>query len=358
MALQALEPRLKYGNVAAVWRRRVKVRCCRSRARRPYPTLQSALSLNLCSESKLPTSINIQRVLQAVGETGSLPATPRSSKPFLSRNPSTNTITQSRAQPSSPRQGSLRALRGSSGSQRRPPRPTLNIESSQEGEDESAVRHDGADVSQSESDVEPSTLARSSKVTRRPPLGKKPTFSGVGADSDGDVDEDDEESSGEGYLPFAAAASSKPLSRDDPAATLRGSPKRQTATPHMQAGSNKSKTVKPPPPESSESSASSAQPRTQSQDDLTDRNASKGTRAPRQRGPLSPKQRAQLAQLSPPYKSGSEASPSMGSSFSDLDELSVTQSALEEALMSNMQHGSIAMGSRMSSLRDALGRKQ
>lgn len=47
----------------------------------------------------------------------------------------------------------------------------------------------------------------------------------------------------------------------------------------------------------------------------------------------------------------------MGSSFSDLDDLSVTQSALEEALLSNMQHGSIGMGSRMSSLRDALGRK-
>ena len=49
----------------------------------------------------------------------------------------------------------------------------------------------------------------------------------------------------------------------------------------------------------------------------------------------------------------------MGSSFSDLDDASVTQSALEDALLSNMQHGSIGMGmgSRMSSLRDALGRK-
>ena len=48
----------------------------------------------------------------------------------------------------------------------------------------------------------------------------------------------------------------------------------------------------------------------------------------------------------------------MGSSFSDLDDTSVTQSALEDALLSNIQNGgSIGMGSRMSSLREALGKK-
>lgn len=48
----------------------------------------------------------------------------------------------------------------------------------------------------------------------------------------------------------------------------------------------------------------------------------------------------------------------MGSSFSDLDDASVTQSALEDALMSNMRHqGGSTMASRMSSLRDALGRR-
>ncbi len=38
----------------------------------------------------------------------------------------------------------------------------------------------------------------------------------------------------------------------------------------------------------------------------------------------------------------SDGTPSMGSSFSDLDDASVTQSALEEALLSNMQHGGMA----------------
>ncbi|KAJ5111051.1 hypothetical protein N7532_001586 [Penicillium argentinense] len=58
-----------------------------------------------------------------------------------------------------------------------------------------------------------------------------------------------------------------------------------------------------------------------------------------------------------PQKSGvngSSGTPSMGSSFSDLDGLdtSVTQSALEEALMSNMQQG--GMASRMSTISQAL----
>lgn len=42
----------------------------------------------------------------------------------------------------------------------------------------------------------------------------------------------------------------------------------------------------------------------------------------------------------------------MGSSFSDLDDASVTQSALEEALARDMQHGGVA--SRMSTISQAL----
>ena len=52
-------------------------------------------------------------------------------------------------------------------------------------------------------------------------------------------------------------------------------------------------------------------------------------------------------------REGSEGSPSMGSSFSDLEDASVTQSALEEALASNMQAGG-GMASRMSSISQAL----
>ena len=47
----------------------------------------------------------------------------------------------------------------------------------------------------------------------------------------------------------------------------------------------------------------------------------------------------------------------MGSSFSDLDDASVTQSALEEALMSNMGNnggGNASVASRVSGLSQAL----
>lgn len=70
--------------------------------------------------------------------------------------------------------------------------------------------------------------------------------------------------------------------------------------------------------------------------------------------PLSPHQQAALAAaagLSPRLRRtgnigghGSDTSPSMGSSFSDLDDASVTQSALEEALLSGMGNTTMTMG--------------
>ena len=60
---------------------------------------------------------------------------------------------------------------------------------------------------------------------------------------------------------------------------------------------------------------------------------------------LSPRQRRAV-------KEGSDGSPSMGSSFSDLDDASLTQSALEEALANDMTHGGVA--SKMSTISQAL----
>ncbi|KAE8410585.1 hypothetical protein BDV36DRAFT_302610 [Aspergillus pseudocaelatus] len=73
--------------------------------------------------------------------------------------------------------------------------------------------------------------------------------------------------------------------------------------------------------------------------------------------PLSSSRRRELAHLSPQRlnasgRDASDGTPSMGSSYSDLDDASVTQSALEEALLSNMQHG--GMASRMSTISQAL----
>lgn len=70
--------------------------------------------------------------------------------------------------------------------------------------------------------------------------------------------------------------------------------------------------------------------------------------------PLSPREQAALAAaagLSPRLRKtgekgghASDTSPSMGSSFSDLDDASVTQSALEEALLSGMGNTTMTMG--------------
>ncbi|KAJ6446898.1 mitochondrial import receptor subunit or translocase domain-containing protein [Purpureocillium lavendulum] len=71
-------------------------------------------------------------------------------------------------------------------------------------------------------------------------------------------------------------------------------------------------------------------------------------REPKGTGPLSPRRTAELAGRSPGGKAkagsreGSDGTPSMGSSFSDLDDASVTQSALEDALASQMNRGAIS----------------
>ncbi|PLB41626.1 multidomain presynaptic cytomatrix related protein [Aspergillus candidus] len=150
---------------------------------------------------------------------------------------------------------------------------------------------------------------------------------------DDDADDDDDE-------PPLLLALSCDADGPDPAdrelgETLRLNARPQTHTPRRSLAT-----------ESSASSASSSVPAV-----LPNR------RRLHQSSPRRPRPTAELARLSPrrSVASGRETSdgtPSMGSSFSDLDDASVTQSALEEALLSNMQHG--GMASRMSTISQAL----
>lgn len=275
----------------------------------------------------MPAPINTLKGMPGAAGEGSSPGTPRSAHPTISRTPSTTTVTQSRLLAGSGKQPLPRAFRSSSGSQRRPPAPTRPTSALQD-DDEYALGHDGPSDSASE-DEPPSR----SQAFRRPPTGKKPALKTLS--SDGDAEDDEEDSSG-GYLPFAAAAPK--AGKDDPTATLRGSPRKQNPpTPHPPG---KGKARDDPPPESSASSASSAQPPPSSSESAT------SNRQQDRPGPISPKHRAQLTNLSPRSgKDGSEGERSMGSSFSDLDDASVTQSALEDALLSGMQHGNVSMGS-------------
>lgn len=197
------------------------------------------------------------------------------------------------------------------------------------------------------SEEEPRSAISRSQAFRRPPITSRSkvkqqsTLGTLGSDGD---EEDEDEDSGGGYLPFATNSAGK-----DPAATLRSSPKRaafasqpsQAPKPIRQDTGGTTTTTTTTTESSASSATFSPPPRT--------------TQPPSSSRPqtaLSPRQRAAL------HSADDSHSPSMGSSFSDLDvDASITQSALEEALMSNMraQGGStMTMGSRMSSLRDAL----
>lgn len=230
--------------------------------------------------------------------------------------------------------------------------------------------------SDSDSDDDSLPMTRS-QAFRRPPVPPKSKPSLQTLVSDDDADDDD--SPGD-YLPFATT--SKSIGKDDPAATLRGAPRRpippqssdavattsrpgtrdaplRPATESSASSATSESTFLSRAPHarrlSNPSSASLAQARTAS----PTRRASDDSGAPRSAHPLSPRHRAQLASLSPRrQRDGSDGTPSMGSSFSDLDDASVTQSALEEALLSNVRNqGGSTMAGRMSSLRDVLGRR-
>ncbi|KAL4884778.1 hypothetical protein BJY04DRAFT_170424 [Aspergillus karnatakaensis] len=160
-------------------------------------------------------------------------------------------------------------------------------------------------------------------------------------------DDDDDDDESPAFLPLSRGTGSVShgTSRHDLSATLRteqegiSGPQRRATGVHRTLG--KSTTT-----ESSASSVSSGAPVISSH-----------TQRRNHVHHPSPRRAADLARMSPRRSnvSGrdiSDGTPSMGSSFSDLDDTSVTQSMLEEALLSNMQHG--GMASRMSTISQAL----
>ncbi|KAJ9402138.1 hypothetical protein DTO282F9_902 [Paecilomyces variotii] len=159
-------------------------------------------------------------------------------------------------------------------------------------------------------------------------------------------DEEDDEDDSPAFLPLPRGSEpgSREAQRSDLNATLRlehhqhpGAQRRET-TEHVPL--SKQTTMM-----SSASSASSGVAVGMPQEGRRRSSYALGALSPQRAAHLSPRRRAAAA---------NEASdtPSMGSSFSDLDDASVTQSALEEALLSNMQHG--GMASRMSTISQAL----
>ncbi|PLB52541.1 hypothetical protein P170DRAFT_434265 [Aspergillus steynii IBT 23096] len=154
-------------------------------------------------------------------------------------------------------------------------------------------------------------------------------------------DDDEDEDESPAFVPLSPEL--EPAQREAPVSDLNATLRDEPADARRRMVNPSQVQRQPFTTESPASSISSGYP------------ADRRRRADQGSGPLSPR-RTELG-YSPrrSVTSGREASdgtPSMGSSYSDLDDASVTQSALEEALMSNMQHG--GMASRMSTFSQAL----
>jgi hypothetical protein len=314
--------------------------------------------------------------------------------PPLSRTPSTSTVTQSRPQavPSSPRQPIQRSFRhslnpyapsklGTAVDSKSPDlhSPTDHPKSSVSSPE---VSNSSSSSSSDSDDVLP--MGRSRLFPRRP----NSRFHAQKKSPLGDHDEESSEEDSPTFLPFAGS-SRQP---NDPSATLReAEPRRAPAKPPSK---EKMRSSRPPDSEQDELSAtSSTSPSKPTHSTLPTREKGKSkvvlsssassaasSAAPHQQGPnrrplsgvtISPRHRTELARLqspgrlSPSLRPGtagtgkdvaaqqSDGTPSMGSSFSDLDDTSITQSALEEALASNLRHGGASRLSNFSTLGNA-----
>ncbi|EKD16757.1 uncharacterized protein L3040_006259 [Drepanopeziza brunnea f. sp. 'multigermtubi'] len=253
------------------------------------------------------------------------PSTPiRTMAPPFSRTSSANTTTTSRNLPqpqTSPRPQQATTVRRSLSPAHKPRPPPVDSSPA---------------LSPSSSSSSDSPLPHQSRLLRNRPRYTKKDAQG----SLDPVDSDDEEPA---FMPIA---------HQDPSATLRGDPRTITRkTPHGHSHTaSKRKQDLGVMSQTSDSSASS----TPATGAYRRQDVAKGMRD-RPVGPLSPRRTAELAGQKASGK-GSDGTPSMGSSFSDLDDASVTQSALEEALASNMQAGG-GMASRMSTISQALRSK-
>lgn len=291
--------------------------------------------------SRAPSSLSIRSRDSPVARTDVVGGTGTPSmRPELSRTPSAATVTQSRPflPPSSPRQPVQRSFRSTATSRRTETTPlpaatdspTTAAAASPPASESTSTSSSSADE---DSDAPP---ARQSQLFRRPPpfqRHKKTKTALADVDDTGEDSGDDSPT----FLPFAAAKGGDGTQqpREDISATLRdnaATPPRTTRTHPSNivavqtARANTSATARgkgkqPVHTGKLESSASS----------VSSTAATPGATAPseaaqqhrRQLDALSPRHRAELARLSPrrqgTARDGSDGTPSMGSSFSDLD---------------------------------------
>ncbi|KFX87451.1 hypothetical protein V490_08241 [Pseudogymnoascus sp. VKM F-3557] len=291
------------------------------------------------SQQQTPSALSIRRDSPApnVDGGGQYPAG-RAGAPQISRTSSSNTTTQIQSRhtiiPSSPNLAKAQLHGRSMSPLSRARRPSNVINTAHPHGSSRPTPLSPASVleSSSEESSSDSDLPVQSRMLRRPPRR-------LHHSEDGD---DDEESPT--FLPFTTTAkpptaynpSSAAVHEDATEVSHRKKPSETILRSHT-----------------SDSSASST-----AQNHPPSHRDPKQARGMAGAGPIPGRRTAELAGRSPVSKGKehgmgreSDGTPSMGSSFSDLDDASVTQSALEEALLSNMQHG--GMASKMSNFSHA-----
>ncbi|KAI0522217.1 hypothetical protein F5B22DRAFT_593336 [Xylaria bambusicola] len=245
----------------------------------------------------------------------SMRSTPR---PVPTRNSSTNTASYTTRNLGGGTKGSSKS--GTDLQRRLTSLPiTTNVDDQDDKEYQETDPNSPGPAESSSATSSSSSSPAQSRIIRRPPRcqgNEGPSFAG----------DDDDEDEDPAFLPYRPQNSGATSGQSDLGATLRGDTRdsgKRTVKGSGRDHIHHSQT--------SDSSASSAP-------------VSRSTHGRRINGPLSPRRTLELAGRSPggkakTYSRDSDGTPSMGSSFSDLDDASVTQSALEEALASRMQDG-------------------
>ncbi|KAF2703951.1 hypothetical protein K504DRAFT_463024 [Pleomassaria siparia CBS 279.74] len=271
--------------------------------------------------------------------------------PPLSRTPSTNTITQSRAYNQHPplRSGTQRPAPPNPATNKRPDGSTIfspkpDPHGTVDANSFEMSRSSSSSSSSSESD--PDGPAHRSQLFKRPPRFRQQRPRELLSYDEQLEEGDDPESSVTAPLPFARTLNAPAPRLDEGGKGASEDGKRQHAKVRG-TETNQEQEYKANITDVSSSMASSASDAPKS--------SSVGGLNGKGHGPLSPRHRAELARLNshgtgPRSKgNGSEGTPSMGSSFSDIDDAGISQSALEEALLSNIQHGRMSTLSQLRS---------
>ncbi|KAL1957367.1 hypothetical protein VTO42DRAFT_6047 [Malbranchea cinnamomea] len=292
------------------------------------------------SDSPAPSRLSIRHREELPKTEGSVPATPIRSRVALGTEQKPNVGTQSPRNWLSQQRPPARQSTGRTGStSRRESRvPSLRF-GSPPGGDGSPEMLSSSSSSSTSSDSEAEGGGRPGLTFRR--FGKF-SIPRLGRNHGENEEQEDDDDDDPAFLPL----SDSPEEEGDLRATLRQQPERHDV---------RSEVSDEPTPMAEQPTAVDTSTSSVSSGMVTSFHAPGRSQTAHQPGLLSPRRAAEMARLSPRqrgFRNGSEGTPSMGSSFSDLDDASVTQSALEEALLSNMRHGTIA--SRMSTISQAL----